>query len=80
MFWKKKSLVSEEYSDLSAKIIKLSSDLSILKADMERVDGRLATFNHRLNRKVRDANIEEEEEPQQEINLQDLQRKLLGMQ
>jgi len=38
MFWRKSNITSDEYADFSAKIVKLSSEMLILKAEMEKTE------------------------------------------
>ena len=72
----KKPLVSDEYSDLNNKILKLSTEVSIIRAEFEKIEGRFKTLHTRIN-SVRIKDDDEQEETPQ-TDLAELQRQLLG--
>lgn len=76
-FWNKK-ITSDEYSDLSAKIIKLSSDVAILNSQFERIETRFKVLHSRLN-KIKDDEVVEDDNPNSQISPQQLQQWLLGL-
>jgi len=47
MFWTNKKIKSAEYEDLALKIAKVSSDVAILKANIEKFEVRIATSNRK---------------------------------
>jgi chromosome segregation ATPase len=69
-------ITSDEYTDLSAKIVKLSSEVLILKAEMEKTEERLKSFHGRLTKRIKEQ--EEEEEETEQPTPQELQRYLMG--
>lgn len=75
MFWRKK-ITSDEYADLNAKIIKLSTDVLILQATVEKMEIRIKSYHSKLSRMKDD----EEEQQEQPMDMQELQRRLMGMQ
>lgn len=78
MFWKKKSLTSDEYADLSAKIVKLTSDIQILKAESEKYEERIRSLHARVTRRVKEQE-EEEEEQETPMSPADIQRRIMGL-
>lgn len=81
MFWRRKTLTSDEYADLSSKIVKLRSDIELLKAEGEKVEERLRSFHGRLTKRIKEQDEEDESSNGNEgVDLAQLQRQLLGMQ
>jgi len=75
-------ITSDEYSDLSAKIVKLNSDVLMLKASMESVEERVKSFHGRLTKRIKDKSIEQEEGEEgekEEMSPADIQRALMGL-
>jgi len=79
MFWRKSNITSDEYADLSAKIVKLSSEMLILKAEMEKTEERLRSFHGRLTKRIKEQDEEDESIGNYGVNPQEIQRALLGM-
>jgi len=78
----RKSLTSDEYADLSSKIIKSNTDIAMLKGDMERLEHRMKSLHSTVARKKRELNEDDEEQeksPPTEAELQEMQMALLGM-
>lgn len=74
LFWNKR-LTSDEYSDLSAKIVKLTNDVLILQSTVERMEIRVKSYHTKLAR-IKD---EEQEEQQEPLSQADIQRALMGL-
>lgn len=72
----KSKITSDEYADLSAKIVKLNSEMLILKAEMEKAEERLKSFHGRLTKRIKEDEIDEEAPG---YDLQQIQRALLGI-
>lgn len=66
-------LNSDEYLDLSSKIVKLNSDMLMLQHLVEKIEVKLKFYHGKLTRMQHE---EEEEEPQMDAATQ--QRRLLG--
>lgn len=78
LFSRTKQIVSDEYADALNKITKLNSDVQILKEQVDRVVTSLNSMRGLINRKL--GKYEEEEEGDSDINLAEMQRKLMGLQ
>lgn len=75
MFWRKK-ITSDEYADLNAKLIKLSTDVLILQTTVEKMEIRIKGYHTKL---ARIKGEEEEETQDQPMDMAELQRRLMGM-
>lgn len=58
MFWRKKPIATEEYSDLLTKYVKLEADMAALKHIVERMETRFLSLRASVNKK----GISEEED------------------
>lgn len=72
----KKALTSDEYADLSSKIIKLSTELAIMRGEHERIETRFKALHTKIARVKAD---EEEDDNAPTQDLASMQRRLLGM-
>jgi len=72
----KRSLTSDEYADLSARIVKINTDVAIMKGDFERIETRFKSLHTKVARVKAD---EEEDDNAPTQDLASMQRRLLGM-
>lgn len=70
----RKPISSQEYDDLSSKIIKINTDVAILKGEFEKIETRFKSLHTKIARLKDD-----EEEEEQQLTPQDIQRGLLGL-
>jgi len=75
MFWNKR-ITSDEYTDLSSKIVKLNNEVLILQATVEKMEMRVKSYHTKLAR-IKDEETDEQQEP---VSLADIQRGLMGLQ
>jgi len=73
----RKALTSDEYSDLSSKIVKLNTDVAILKGEFEKIETRFKSLHTKIARTSRE---EDEETENSEMDLVQTQRRLMGLQ
>lgn len=75
----RKNLTSDEYADLSAKLVKLTSDMQLLRADSEKYEERIRSLHSRVTKRIKEAEELEEEEEEVQLTPAEVQRRLMGM-
>jgi len=71
-----KQIVSDEYADVLNKVTKLSSDLALLREDIERLKTGYNSVRGLINRKLGKYEEDVEDNP---FDLAELQRRVMGM-
>lgn len=77
LFGRTKQIVSDEYADALNKITKLNSDLALMREEVERLKTGYNSVRGLINRKL--GKYEEEGEDESELDLAELQRKVMGL-
>jgi len=77
LFWKSK-VTSDEYQECLTKIVKLTNEVLILTATVEKMETRIKSFHTKLTRVKQEEEDEETAVPRQ-MSPADYQRALMGL-
>lgn len=75
----RKPIASDEYNDLSNKIIKLNTEVAILKGEFEKIETRFKSLHTKIVRMKEDEDDADEDTRQVPLSPADIQRGLMGL-